>query len=82
LTCSIGFAANRHLAKIASDTKKPDGLTIWYPEDVPAQLARLKLDDIPGIGRSMVKRLAAARVGDVPACSRCNPSRCGRSGAM
>jgi DNA polymerase-4 len=36
LTCSIGFAANRHLAKIASDTKKPDGLTIWHPEDVPA----------------------------------------------
>jgi DNA polymerase-4 len=66
LTCSIGFAANRHLAKIASDTKKPDGLTIWYPEDVPGQLARLKLEDIPGIGRSMVKRLAAARVGDVP----------------
>jgi DNA polymerase-4 len=65
LTCSIGFAANRHLAKIASDTKKPDGLTIWYPEDVPGQLARLKLEDIPGIGRSMVKRLAAARVGDV-----------------
>ena len=66
LTCSIGFAANRHLAKIASDTKKPDGLTIWQPEDVPAQLARLKLEDIPGIGRSMVKRLAAARVADVP----------------
>jgi len=66
LTCSIGFAANRHLAKIASDTKKPDGLTIWHPEDVPAQLARLKLEDIPGIGRSMTKRLAMARVGDVP----------------
>jgi DNA polymerase-4 len=66
LTCSIGFAANRHLAKIASDTKKPDGLTIWHPEDVPAHLARLKLEDIPGIGRSMIKRLAAARVADVP----------------
>ena len=73
LTCSIGFAANRHLAKIASDTKKPDGLTIWYPEDVPAQLARLKLDDIPGIGRSMVKRLAAAR-------ARCKQRGC--KGAM
>jgi DNA polymerase-4 len=65
LTCSIGFAANRHLAKIASDTKKPDGLTIWYPEDVPAQRRpACRFDDIPGIGRSMVKRLAAARVGD------------------
>lgn len=65
LTCSIGFAANRHLAKIASDTRKPDGLAIWNPEDVPAQLARLKLADIPGIGRSMAKRLALAGVVDV-----------------
>ncbi len=66
LTCSIGFAANRHLAKIASDTKKPDGLTIWHPEDVARQLARLRLEDIPGIGRSMTKRLALAGVADVP----------------
>lgn len=65
LTCSIGFAANRHLAKIASDTRKPDGLTIWHPEDVPAQLARLKLEDIPGIGRSMIRRLGLAGVVDV-----------------
>lgn len=65
ITCSIGFAPNRHLAKIASDTRKPDGLTIWHPEDVRAQLLRLKLDDIPGIGRSMVKRLAYARVADM-----------------
>lgn len=65
LTCSIGFAANRHLAKIASDTRKPDGMTIWHPEDATAQLVRLKLDDIPGIGRAMVKRLARCRVGDV-----------------
>lgn len=65
LTCSIGFAANRHLAKIASDTRKPDGLTIWHPEDARSQLVRLKLADIPGIGRSMTKRLAMAGVVDV-----------------
>lgn len=65
LTCSIGFAANRHLAKIASDTKKPDGLTIWHPEDVPVHLARLKLEDIPGIGSAMLRRLALAGVADV-----------------
>ena len=66
LTCSIGFAANRHLAKIASDSRKPDGLSIWHPGDVAGQLARLKLDDIPGIGNAMMKRLAHVGVADLP----------------
>ena len=65
ITCSIGFAANRHLAKIAGATEKPDGLTIWRPELMPGPLLRLPLDDIPGIGQSMLKRLARARIGDV-----------------
>ncbi|MDP9057691.1 MAG: type VI secretion protein ImpB [Pseudomonadota bacterium] len=65
ITCSIGFAANRHLAKIAGATEKPDGLTIWRPELMPGPLLRLPLDDIPGIGQSMFKRLARARIGDV-----------------
>lgn len=66
LTCSIGFAANRHLAKIASDAQKPDGLSIWHPADVPGHLARLKLDDIPGVGKAMARRLARVGVIDVP----------------
>jgi hypothetical protein len=66
LTCSIGMAANRHLAKIASDTRKPDGLAIWHPEDAAKQLAQLKLDDIPGVGRSMLKRLTRVGVVTVP----------------
>lgn len=65
ITCSIGFAANRHLAKIAGATQKPDGLTIWHPQMMPGPLLRLPLDDIPGIGQSMSKRLARARIGDV-----------------
>lgn len=65
ITCSIGFAANRHLAKIAGATQKPDGLTIWHPHMMPGPLLRLPLDDIPGIGQSMTKRLARARIGDV-----------------
>lgn len=63
LTCSIGFAANRHLAKIASDTQKPDGMTIWHPRDMPGPLFKVPLADIPGVGRNMIKRLAAARIG-------------------
>lgn len=75
ITCSIGFAPNRHLAKIASDTRKPDGLTIWHPDDVPAQLARLDLADIPGIGKSMLRRLALAGVVDVPGFLAIQPKR-------
>ncbi|WP_221796189.1 Y-family DNA polymerase [Aquisediminimonas sediminicola] len=62
ITCSIGFAANRHLAKIAGGTQKPDGLTIWHPHLMPGPLLKVPLEDIPGVGRRMAKRLAGHRV--------------------
>ncbi|WP_281299720.1 MULTISPECIES: hypothetical protein [unclassified Iodidimonas] len=62
VTCSIGMAPNRHLAKIASDMNKPDGLTILYPDDLPGPLLDLELDDLPGIGRQMQRRLNAAGI--------------------
>lgn len=62
ITCSIGFAANRHLAKIAGSTQKPDGLTIWHPHQMPAPLLRVPLEDIPGIGHSMSRRLGRAGI--------------------
>jgi len=62
ITCSIGFAANRHLAKIACKMDKPNGVTIWRPEDMPAPLLDLPFDDIPGIGSRMEKRLHMARI--------------------
>lgn len=62
ITCSIGFAANRHLAKIACGTQKPDGLTVWSPDSMPAPLFKVPLGDIPGVGSRMAKRLAHCRV--------------------
>lgn len=62
ITCSIGFAANRHLAKIACKVNKPDGLTIWHPDIMPAPLFSIQLEDIPGVGRRMARRLAYARI--------------------
>ena len=50
ITCSIGIASTKYLAKIAVEMKKPDGLTIIRPEDIPAKLYTLALRDIPGIG--------------------------------
>ncbi len=60
LTASIGVAQNRLLAKMAADMEKPDGLTILTDDVRRARLSRLKLSDIPGVGRAMERRLAAA----------------------
>lgn len=62
ITCSIGFAANRLLAKIAGKLDKPDGVTIWRPRDMPAPLLEVPLADISGIGRRMEHRLQSAGI--------------------
>ncbi|MEZ6140359.1 MAG: DNA polymerase [Zavarzinella sp.] len=60
--CSIGLATNRLLAKVAGDMKKPNGLTVIRKEDLPDKLLPLQIDDIPGIGMRMKRRLNAAGV--------------------
>lgn len=62
ITCSIGFAANRQLAKIACKENKPDGITIWHPNDMPGPLLKVPLKDLPGVGVNMAKRLLKARI--------------------
>jgi len=65
IRCSIGIAPNRYLAKIATDLKKPDGLTFIQPHDLPTKLLSLNLRDLPGIGRNMEKRIMQAGIKDV-----------------
>ena len=62
ITCSIGFAANRQLAKMASKAGKPNGNMVWHPKDMPAPLLRLELKDIPGIGARMERNLIGAGI--------------------
>ena len=50
LTCSAGIGPNKLVAKIASDFRKPDGLTVVLPEVVQAFLDPLPIRKIPGIG--------------------------------
>ena len=59
LTCSIGLAPNKFLAKSASDMEKPDGLVTILPEDLPQILHGLALRDLCGIGPRMEARLRA-----------------------
>ena len=58
ITCSIGYAPNRWLAKIAADLDKPDGLTVLHPRDLPGRLLTLDLEDLPGVATRMRTRLA------------------------
>jgi DNA polymerase IV (archaeal DinB-like DNA polymerase) len=51
LTCSIGLAPVKAVAKIASDINKPDGLTVIEPENLFAFLAPMPVRKIPGIGK-------------------------------
>lgn len=62
ITCSIGLAPNRYLAKVASDLQKPDGLSVLHLHDMPARIAHWKLTDLFGIGRRMEPRLLAAGI--------------------
>ncbi|MEQ8290249.1 MAG: type VI secretion protein ImpB [Gammaproteobacteria bacterium] len=62
VTCSLGFAPNQLLAKIASEVDKPEGLVIWHPDHYAEQLFKLELTDLPGIGNSMERRLHGAGI--------------------
>jgi len=57
LTCSIGISPNKLVSKIASDFKKPDGLTVVTPEKVSEFLEPLKIREIPGIGKKTEEKL-------------------------
>jgi DNA polymerase-4 len=68
LTCSIGIAPNKFLAKIASAWRKPDGLTIISPEAVDDFLRDLPVSKIPGVGRHTqedLRLLQVSRIRDV-----------------
>ena len=72
ITCSIGIAPTKYLAKIAAEMEKPDGITIIRTEDIPAKLYSVALRDIPGIGYRMLKRLDSAGINTVEKLYECS----------
>jgi len=68
LTCSIGIAPNKSVAKIASDFRKPDGLAIVEPNQVREFLDPLPATNIIGVGKktySLLKRFGLETIGQV-----------------
>ena len=65
ITCSIGIAPTRLLAKIASKLEKPDGLTVLSVDDMPDRIEHLALGDLYGISHGMLARLDNHGIRDV-----------------
>ena len=59
LTCSIGVAPNKLLAKMASEFHKPNGISIVRPEDLQAQVWPLPCRKINGVGPKTDEKLQA-----------------------
>jgi DNA polymerase IV len=70
LTCSIGVAPNKLLAKMASEFNKPNGISIVYAEDVQSKVWPLNVRKINGIGPKAEAKLSARgihTIGDLAA---------------
>lgn len=55
LTASVGIGPNRLIAKLGSDYRKPDGLTVIAPEQVLAFLGPMPVGNLRGLGRQTQK---------------------------
>ena len=68
LTCSVGVAPNKLLAKMASEFHKPQGVSVVQPQDVPTLIWPLPCRKINGIGPkagAKLQGLGIATIGDL-----------------
>jgi DNA polymerase-4 len=68
LTCSVGAAPCKFLAKIASDMNKPNGLTIITPEQVAAFIENMPIRKVPGVGaraQQILARMGITTLGQI-----------------
>jgi DNA polymerase IV len=85
LSCSLGVATSKVVAKVASDRHKPGGLTVVRPGREAAFLAPLPLRVLPGIGPRADEKLRAAgieTIGELASLPEGSPLLRGKVGDM
>lgn len=73
LTCSMGIAPNRLLAKLCSDLDKPNGLTLLAAREIPDRIHPLPVGQVNGIGPKATQRLAQLGVHTLGELAGCAP---------
>ncbi|SER72991.1 DNA polymerase-4 [Nitrosomonas sp. Nm51] len=73
LTCSIGIAPNKLLAKICSDLDKPDGITIIGMDDIADKVWPLPVQKINGIGPKATQKLTALGITTISELAKATP---------
>lgn len=72
ITVSVGVSFNKAFAKLGSDMKKPDGITVISRENFREKIWRLPISDLLFVGRKTTDRLRSCgicTIGDVAVCS-------------
>jgi len=62
LTCTVGVAPNKIVAKIAADVSKPNGVKVVKPDEVNEFLRELPVKKLPGVGDKIAKLLEGINV--------------------
>ena len=75
LSCSLGVATCKVVAKVASDARKPGGITVVPPGGEAAFLASLPVRTLPGVGPKAEVRLVAAGVATIGALAELDDAR-------
>lgn len=65
LSCSLGVSTSKVVCKVASDRRKPGGITVVPPGHEARFLAPLRVRSLPGVGPRAEERLVAAGVATV-----------------
>lgn len=73
LWCSIGISENKFLAKMASEMKKPLGITTMYRKDVTEMMWPLPVGKMHGVGKSSARRLNQLGLNTIGDVARANP---------
>jgi DNA polymerase IV len=71
LTCNIGIGPNKLMAKFAGELKKPDGLIVLRPEDIPDKIMEVPVRTLCGVGRKLEEYLAEMGVKTYGELNRC-----------